>query len=160
MGELSRGAAAAKRVMSLKEPNLKMSKSHEDPRSRIMLTDTPEEVQKKIRLALTDSIPGVSYDPFTRPGVANLLNIMSHLDEKGRTCEEITRDVHLMDMREFKEMVADRIVKSLSGIRSTYERTMAADGGRYLEDVARTGARKAKENAEETMSLIREATGL
>ena len=49
--------------MSLQEPHLKMSKSDTDPRSRILITDSADEIHRKIMSALTDSTNSVSYDP-------------------------------------------------------------------------------------------------
>ena len=146
--------------MSLKEPNLKMSKSHEDPRSRILITDSPEDVHKKIRLALTDSTPGLSYDPVHRPGVANLLEILKHLDVHGRSCHELARDFDTLSMRDFKQKVADKISESLSDIRTRYNQIIDADNGRYLDHVAASGANKALISAEETMEIVCEVIGL
>ena len=66
-------AAPARRIMSLKEPLLKMSKSHADPRSRILVNDDHQTISEKLRFALTDSMARISYDPINRPGVSNLL---------------------------------------------------------------------------------------
>ncbi|KAI9661668.1 MAG: Tryptophan--tRNA ligase, mitochondrial [Bathelium mastoideum] len=84
----------AKRVMSLTEPHLKMSKSHANPKSRILITDGCEEIEKKIKGALTDSVSGISYDLVERPGVSNLLDIMFHLqdDNKQASLEELVKD--------------------------------------------------------------------
>ncbi|KAI9810949.1 MAG: mitochondrial 37S ribosomal protein rsm10 [Pycnora praestabilis] len=136
-----------------------MSKSHEDPRSRILLTEEPEEIVRKIRLALTDSIVGISYDPLRRPGVSNLLEIMAHFGNGSRTCQELAHECNTLTMRQFKEKVADCIVSNLSGIRSEYYKILRADGGRFLDDVAEKGAKKARINAEVTMALVREAVG-
>ncbi|MCJ1256590.1 Tryptophan--tRNA ligase, mitochondrial, partial [Lignoscripta atroalba] len=149
----------AKRVMSLKEPHLKMSKSHEDPRSRILLTDSHVDVQRKIRLALTDSTSGVSYDPLNRPGVANLLSIMSHLDEQGRSCQELANLYSSMSMRDFKEEVTNRISESFAGIRARYDRIVEDEGVSRLEEVASTGAERAARNAQNTMIVVRDALG-
>ena len=151
--------APAKRVMSLKEPHLKMSKSHEDPRSRILLTDSHVDVQRKIRLALTDSTSGVSYDPLNRPGVANLLSIMSHLDEQGRSCQELANLYSSMSMRDFKEEVTNRISESFAGIRARYDRIVEDEGVSRLEEVASTGAERAARNAQNTMIVVRDALG-
>ncbi|KAI9881380.1 MAG: Tryptophan--tRNA ligase, mitochondrial [Pleopsidium flavum] len=150
----------AKRIMSLKEPLLKMSKSHEDPRSRILLTDRHEDIYSKIRLALTDSLSGVSYDPSSRPGVSNLIEIVHHLEGGATTCEELADEYSSLSMRQFKDMIADRVSSSLSHIRKNYERILKADDGRYLDAVAAQGALKASASAEETMVLVREAMGL
>ena len=146
--------------MSLKEPQLKMSKSHDDSRSRILITDDHEEIHTKIKLALTDSMQGVSFDPVTRPGVSNLLALVSFLNNGRPTCEEVAQQYSALSMHDFKSMVASTINEHLSGIRARYDLLMNADDGRYLDDVARVGADKARKEAEKTMTLVRHAIGL
>lgn len=152
--------APAKRVMSLKQPHLKMSKSHPDPKSRILLTDTPEDINQKIRLAMTDSESGISYDPEGRPGVSNLLEIMSHLDEKGRSPESLAKECDSLSLRQFKERVSERVISSLAGIKNAYDRLLLKDDGCYIDYVAQKGAERARDSAEETMVLVREAVGI
>lgn len=65
------------RIKSLRDPSKKMSKSDPDSKSRIMLTDTPDQLLDKVKKALTDFTSAVTYDPIERPGVANLLTIHS-----------------------------------------------------------------------------------
>ena len=146
--------------MSLKEPHLKMSKSHADPRSRIQLNDQPEEIAAKVRLALTDSVTGVSYDPTTRPGVSNLLDIMSYLDVQGRAPVQLAQSYSSLSMRAFKEEVTASITGALVGIRARYNRFIEEDNAYYLEDVAKEGARKARERAKSTMANVRKSVGL
>ncbi|KAI8444877.1 hypothetical protein BY996DRAFT_4599531 [Phakopsora pachyrhizi] len=52
-----------------------MSKSSPSVQSRILITDSPKEIQSKITLAVTDSIKFVTYNPINRPGISNLLDI-------------------------------------------------------------------------------------
>jgi tryptophanyl-tRNA synthetase len=54
-----------------------MSKSDQDPRSRIEITDTPADILEKCKKALTDFTSEVTFDPENRPGVANLITIHS-----------------------------------------------------------------------------------
>lgn len=68
------------RIQSLRDPYVKMSKSDPDPSSRILLTDTPQEIASKIKGAVTDSIRWIEYDAEARPGVANLLTICAALE--------------------------------------------------------------------------------
>ncbi|KAI9367511.1 hypothetical protein BJX61DRAFT_527992 [Aspergillus egyptiacus] len=146
----------AKRVMSLKEPTLKMSKSHPDERSRIILTDSPEEVHRKVKVALTDSEPGISYDPINRPGVSNLIEILGHLEEK--SCEEIASCHRSTSLRAFKEHLSDVICEVLAPIREKYYSLMADAGS--LDAIAEQGAEDARANAEMTMKKVRKAMGL
>ncbi|KAL4926540.1 tryptophan--tRNA ligase MSW1 [Aspergillus undulatus] len=146
----------ARRVMSLKEPTLKMSKSHSDERSRIILTDTPEEVQRKVKVALTDSEPGITYDPVRRPGVSNLIEILSHLE--GRSCHEIASGYATASPRALKVHLSEKICQTLSPIREKYGAVMADAAA--LEDISEQGARAARANAEVTMKAVRKAMGL
>ncbi|KAL2862965.1 30S ribosomal protein S10, mitochondrial precursor [Aspergillus lucknowensis] len=146
----------AKRVMSLKEPTLKMSKSHPDERSRINLTDSLEDVRIKVKAALTDSEPGISYDPIRRPGVSNLIEIISHLE--GRTCHEIALSYESTSLRVLKDDVANKICRVLAPIREKYYSLMS--DGDHLDTVAEKGARDARANAETTMKKVREVMGL
>jgi len=150
----------AKRVMSLTQPHLKMSKSHQDPRSRILISDSMEEIAQKVKTALTDSISGVSYDPIKRPGVSNLIEIMHHSRADGASCEDIARDCQDLTMRAFKEQVAKCIDEHLGEIRQRYAELMGKEKEGYLREVAESGARRARESAAKTMHLVRDAVGL
>ncbi|KAL8795996.1 MAG: hypothetical protein Q9195_001572 [Heterodermia aff. obscurata] len=150
----------AKRIMSLKQPMLKMSKSHADPRSRILISDSQEDIAMKIRLAMTDSISGVSYDPVSRPGVSNLLSIMSHLDEEERSCEELAEACKGLTLRQFKDKASEAIDKGVSEIRDRYIRLMQSSGATALDAIARQGAATANREAGATMVDVRRAMGL
>lgn len=151
--------SSAKRVMSLKEPRLKMSKSHHDLRSRIQIDDSPEVISDKIKLALTDMVTGLSYDPDHRPGVSNLLAILSYLDEQGRTAEELAQVCNSMTMRQFKETVSRTISESLASARDKYHRIIN-DDTHYLDDIAMEGSKKARQQAGQTMTVVRQVLGL
>ena len=137
-----------------------MSKSHQDLRSRIQINDGPEVIADKIRLALTDSMPGVSYDPKHRPGVSNLLNIVSYLDEQHRTAQELAQACRSMDMRRFKAMVATSISESLANIQGKYDRIMNNYETHYLDDISIDGSDKARQQADQIMASVRQVTGL
>ncbi|KAJ5755288.1 hypothetical protein N7533_004831 [Penicillium manginii] len=147
----------AKRVMSLKEPTSKMSKSHPDPKSRILLTDSASEIQKKVKVALTDSEAKISYDPTNRPGVSNLIEILSHFE--GVSCQEIASEYESASLRSLKEHVGVRIADSLKDIRERYGQIMGDRGG-YLDDVAREGGEAAQASADLTMKKVKKAMGL
>ncbi|KAH1468479.1 hypothetical protein KXV31_007170 [Aspergillus fumigatus] len=147
----------AKRVMSLKEPTLKMSKSHADRRSRIILTDSPAEISKKINAALTDSELTITYDPVRRPGVANLIEILSHFD--GRTCDEIAMEYHSASLRALKEHLARTLSNHLEPIREKYL-SLVGDQTDYLDSIAEQGSEAARANAELTMEQVKVAMGL
>jgi tryptophanyl-tRNA synthetase len=66
----------AARVMDLQEPTNKMSKTDDSPQGTVLMFDTPETVAKKVRRAVTDTDGEVRYDPTSKPGVSNLLEIL------------------------------------------------------------------------------------
>ncbi|KAG1736920.1 uncharacterized protein EDB91DRAFT_1141640 [Suillus paluster] len=117
----------SKRILSLKDPTSKMSKSSPDVQSRILLTDTATQIQSKIRAAVTDSIQGITYDPKDRPGTSNLLTILAAC-----TDSDVTQ------------------------VAKTYESQGHGDletRSAYLDETARRGAARAIEHSEETMGL-------
>ncbi|KAL8991941.1 MAG: hypothetical protein Q9169_007515 [Polycauliona sp. 2 TL-2023] len=158
--KLTASTPPAKRIMSLKDPCVKMSKSHQDPRSRILLNDDANTIRSKIKAALTDSIDGLTYDPFKRPGVSNLLALMSYIDLSQRSVEQIIAESQASSMRAFKDEVAKTLIKHFSTLKERYDYFMSAAQGQYLEEVAATGNENARSKAEATMMAVRRLTGI
>ncbi|KAL8694500.1 MAG: hypothetical protein Q9218_000830 [Villophora microphyllina] len=150
----------SKRIMSLKEPLLKMSKSHTDPRSRILLSDNADDIRSKVKAALTDSIEGVSYDPLKRPGVSNLLSLMAYMERNQRSEEQIAADGRALSMRAFKEEVADVIIKGLADIKAKFDFFDDTTQRRYLREIIALGNEKARLKADNTMTQVRRMAGL
>ena len=136
-----------------------MSKSHPNPLSRILVTDSSEEITAKIMAARTDSINSVSFDPVGRPSVSNLLQLLSLFDEQSRSAEELGTLHAGLGLRDFKLLVSQSIAEALDGIGARYKEVMNRDNGKYLDHVEKKGAEQARESAEETMALVREAIG-
>ncbi|KAH6866828.1 tryptophanyl-tRNA synthetase [Alternaria rosae] len=150
----------AKRVMSLTEPTKKMSKSDPKPKSRILITDSREEIHAKLKTALTDSIEGVSYDRETRPGVSNLVDLMYHFDESiAASPEDLANDLRDTSMRALKEKVADSVDLGITDIRERYQELMRGDQKELIEH-AEEGAQRAEKIAESTMERVRNAMGM
>ncbi|KAF5580971.1 tryptophanyl-tRNA synthetase [Fusarium pseudoanthophilum] len=147
------------RVMSLQSPTEKMSKSSKSPKSRISIIDSPEEIMAKIKAATTDSIPGISYNREERPGISNLLDIMAIFDPEGRKAQELGEQYSDLSPKQLKEMVSDAVIGGLDGIRDRYTELLDK-GDKYLDSIEAIGAEKARESAEETMQVVREAVGL
>ena len=137
-----------------------MSKSHLDQRSRILITDSPEVIHQKVMSALTDSTNSVSYEPETRPGVSNLLQLLSHFDAESRSAEQLGKIHSNLSLATFKNKVSETISDNLSDIRRRYSEVMAEDGGLYLDYVELKGAEKARRSADATIAIVREAVGL
>ncbi|KAJ3029362.1 UNVERIFIED_CONTAM: Tryptophan--tRNA ligase, mitochondrial [Siphonaria sp. JEL0065] len=157
-------SATAKKIMSLRTPTSKMSKSDPSDQSRININDTPTEILSKIKKATMDSTRGVSYDPINRPGVANLLRIhaaITALKEPGSTestPEGVARAFESYDNAQLKKAVGERVVEGLSGVRERMERLKKESG--YVEEVLRKGEEKALVVAEKTMRDVKKVIGL
>lgn len=165
----------ARRIMSLQQPTQKMSKSHADERSRILLTDDAKTIRKKIMGALTDSTNSVSYDPENRPAVSNLLELLALMEGDNNsaysaattsnasveaTAQSLATEMDGKILGVLKSRLADAAVQRLSGIRERFTDVLERDGGAYLDKVAEHGAKKARANTEETMDAVRTAIGL
>ncbi|CAI6333297.1 unnamed protein product [Periconia digitata] len=152
----------AKRVMSLAEPTKKMSKSDPDVKSRILITDTKEEIHKKIKVALTDSIQGVSYDRDSRPGVSNLIDIMYHFQEEHfASPEQLTKDLFGPEtsLKVLKEKVANTIDDHLRDVRERFSSAMSM-GDVEMSDMARESADAANQLATSNLKTIKSQMGL
>jgi tryptophanyl-tRNA synthetase len=142
------------RVMSLKDPTSKMSKSDPDPKSRIVITDEPEVIRKKVRSAVTDSGTGVAYDVDSRPGISNLIDIMAAVT--GRSVDDLVAEHGGLQYGYFKDHVADAVIDALGPFRTAF----AALGDDEVVDVMAEGAVRARESAAESMEGIKAAVGL
>ncbi len=108
------------KIMALKTPTKKMSKSDEDENETIYLLDDLEVARKKIMTSLTDSENKVYYDIENKPGVSNLLTIYSVINNI--TIEEAEEKFKEANYKEFKEGVADAVVELLSSIQDKYNK--------------------------------------
>jgi tryptophanyl-tRNA synthetase len=118
-----------------------MSKSEPDPRSRISLIDSPEEIMEKIKKAVTDFTSDVTFDPENRPGVSNLIVIHSLCT--GESPEEIVEKARGLDTGKYKLIVAEALIEYLFPIR---ERMLELLEDRsYLLSVLKLGSDKAQE---------------
>lgn len=142
------------RVMSLQDPTAKMSKSDPNSASRILLTDTADEIVQKVKTAVTDSDRYVSYDWDTKPGISNLLELASVFGD--RPIDELVADYHDAGYGAFKVAVAEAIIDGLAPIRTRFEEL---DDGEVEATMNRNGAR-ARERAESEMVSVREKVGL
>uniref|UniRef100_A0A8H7XZN9 Tryptophan--tRNA ligase, mitochondrial n=1 Tax=Psilocybe cubensis TaxID=181762 RepID=A0A8H7XZN9_PSICU len=145
-----------KRVLSLKDPQSKMSKSSPDPSSRIMLTDTSSQIERKIKGAVTDSIQGITYDPVGRPGISNLLTMLAACEDA--EVEKVAEKYADKSNAVLKKDVSEALENLLKGPRAEFERLRQDPG--YLAEMAKLGASKAKERSQKTMKEVRTMIGL
>jgi tryptophanyl-tRNA synthetase len=142
------------RVMSLQDPLDKMSKSDPSPRSRILLTDSHDEIVRKIKSAVTDTGSEVGFDPVANPGISNLIEIFSFFG--GRTVDDIVNEFATAGYGTFKMAVAEAVADGIKPIREAYEGMSDAE----VTKVMVKSAEKARESAEATMSVVRGVVGL
>jgi tryptophanyl-tRNA synthetase len=150
----------ARRVMSLSDPTAKMSKSHPNPKSRILLTDDDEAIKSKLKAAVTDSIDGITYDPEARPGVSNLIDLLFHTGaEDGYDSQEaLARDLEGVSLRALKEKVAESVDMQVRPIRERYAEIIHDRAA--MDEAANEGAQKANKSAIITLQKVKRAVGL
>ncbi|MBR3641030.1 MAG: tryptophan--tRNA ligase [Oscillibacter sp.] len=141
------------RVMSLSNPENKMSKS--DPDGCVFLMDRPEDVVRKFKRAVTDSETSVKFDKDGKPGVSNLLAIYSAAS--GKSIEEAEADFAGQGYGTFKTAVADCVVELMRPIREEAERLLKDKA--YLEDTYREGAQRAQYIAQKTLAKVQRKVG-
>ena len=142
-----------KRIMSLSDPSVKMSKS--DPKGDIFLKDEPAVIRKKIMSAVTDSGSEVKYDPENKPGISNLLTIYSAM--KDISIEEAEERFKESRYGEFKKAVADAVIEELEPFQNRYKEIVAS---KSYEKALADGAEKAREVASKTLKRVQKAIGL
>lgn len=106
------------KIMSLTEPTKKMSKSDENPKAYIALLDDIAVIRKKIKSAVTDSDGTVKYDPVQKPGISNLLTILSCIS--GKSIAELELQYKDSNYQVFKEDVAEAVTQEILPIQQKY----------------------------------------
>ncbi len=145
------------RIMSLQDPNKKMSKSDDNRNNVIGLLEDPKSVAKKIKRAVTDSDepPVIRYDLDKKAGVSNLLDILSAVS--GKPVSELETEFDGKMYGHLKGAVADAVVEMLSTLQERYHQFRNDEA--YLEQVMREGAKKAELRAQATLDKVYQAIG-
>lgn len=143
------------KIKDLKNPSKKMSKSEENPNGVISMFDSSIEIRKKIKGATTDSDMIVKYDEENKPGISNLLNIVSSIT--GKNICEIEQMFEGKNYGEFKNYVADVVCKHIEEIQNKYNELL---NGNEINKILDDGIKKSRDLAKEKYELIRERIGL
>ena len=143
------------RIMSLQDPTKKMSKSDENTKGFISMLDTPKQMEKKIKSAVTDSDGVVKFDSENKPGVSNLLSIYASCT--GESIEAV--EAHFADKRygDLKSEVAEVVIHTLAPIQEKYE---ALINSTELDEILTQGAEKANRAANRTLRKAKKKMGL
>ena len=142
------------RVMSLQDPTSKMSKSDPDVRSRLLLTDSDDQISRKVRAAVTDSGRTVTYDWESKPGISNLLELFSVA--AGRSTGDLAAEYRDQGYGRFKGAVAEALCEYMAPVRERYEEMENAEVERLMSE----GAAEARRRAAVSMATVWEAVGL
>ena len=143
------------RIMSLQEPESKMSKSDDTAGACVYIMEKPEALMKAFKRAVTDSETSVRFDPSAKPGVSNLMQIYSCAT--GKTYAEIEAEFGGRGYGDFKVKVGEAVVEMLRPIREEAERLLADKA--YLEGVYRNGAERAAYVADKTVRKVYKKLG-
>jgi tryptophanyl-tRNA synthetase len=144
------------RVMDLQEPESKMSTSSPlTAQGVVRILDEPDVIRKKLKSAVTDSGREVRHDPAQKPGVSNLIEIMSVAT--GETFDEIEARYDGQGYGPFKEDVAEAVVQLLAPIQKRYHELRADEP--ELHRMLAVGAEKARAESAPTLKTIYERMG-
>ncbi|MBU1118510.1 tryptophan--tRNA ligase [Patescibacteria group bacterium] len=142
-----------KRIMSLKHPDQKMSKTGDDG---IALSDTPEEIKHKIKRAVTDTGDNTQTKS---PGVANLFTLLAEFSKPSTFAE--FQDAHNkgdLKYSDLKETLAKDIADYFAPFRE--KRAELLENPKKVDDILEKGTTEARRIAEKNMREIRKACGL
>ena len=145
---------AGARVMSLQDPTKKMSKSDPNPKASVALLDTPDDIRKKFKSAVTDSEAKVRYAD-GKDGINNLMSIYSCCT--GLDYDAIEKEFDGKGYGDFKLAVAESVIESIKPVQDKYYELM--NDKAYIEKCAAEGAMKASYVANKTLSKVMKKVG-
>jgi tryptophanyl-tRNA synthetase len=144
------------RIMSLVDPTKKMSKSDKSELSYINIRDNAETIRKKFAKATTDSENVIKFDKEKKPGISNLLNIMSVATET--PIPELEKIYAGFNYGEFKQEVAERVIELLKPLQAKL--TEYDKNEDYVRKVLKDGAEAVAPRAQDTLERVKKAVGL
>ena len=144
------------RIMGLQNPTKKMSKSAPDINDKILLTDEPDVIRKKVKKAVTDSEGIVRYDVENKPGISNLMSIYGILKEK--SMQDIEQEFQGQNYGTFKSAVAEAIVDRLAPIQEKHKALLANPA--EIQKIYEAGDKKAIEKTNQLLQEVYKKVGL
>lgn len=143
------------RIMSLSDPNNKMSKSDKDKKATIYVLDEPKVIKKKIMSAKTDSDMEIRYDEENKKAISNLLTIYSEFtDYSIKDLEEKYKDE---GYGTFKRDLAEVVVNELAPIREKYESIL--ESGK-INEILKRGSKRANKVSQKVLKDVKNKIGL
>ncbi len=142
------------KIMSLADPEKKMSKSDENENAVVRVLDPRDVIMRKFKRAVTDSGSEVRRGE-GKAGIENLMSIYGAVT--GKSAEEIEREFEGKGYGDFKSAVGEACADALEPVQAEYTRILSDKA--YLEDVMKNGAEFAESAARRTMSKVRRKVG-
>ena len=142
------------RLMSLRHPENKMSKSSDDINGTIYFNDEKDNILKKFKSSVTDSENIVRYDPKNKPGISNLIEIYAAVNDK--EISDTEKEFENSQYGEFKIAVAETVIDYLDPIKKNFD-DLTSDN---LEDIVVSNLKSAKDSAKKTIIEVEEALGI
>ena len=142
------------RLMSLRHPEKKMSKSSDDINGTIYFNDEKDNILKKFKSSVTDSENIVRYDLENKPGISNLIEIYAAVNDK--EISETEKEFENSQYGEFKVAVAETVIEYLDPIKKNFD-DLTNDN---LKDFAVSNIKSAKDSAQKTIIEVEEALGI
>ncbi|MCR5053912.1 MAG: tryptophan--tRNA ligase [Lachnospiraceae bacterium] len=149
------GKAGAK-IMSLQDPEKKMSKSDENPNGAVMLLDDKDTIIRKFKRAVTDSDTVVRYDKENKPGVSNLMEIYSTIT--GKSYADIESEFSGKGYGDFKLAVGETVAEELAPIQKRYNEYLSDK--EYLNNCIKNNDDKARYFSNKTLRKVKKKVGL
>ena len=143
------------RIMSLSSPENKMSKSDKDPGGCIYIMQSPDEIMRSFKRAVTDSDSTVRYDRENKPGISNLMQIYSAVT--GESFDKVEEEFEGKGYGDLKLCVGETVVETLRPIREEANRLLSDKS--YLESIYKDGAEKASNTANKTIRKVYKKIG-
>lgn len=144
------------RIMSLQEPEKKMSKSDENDKNFVSIIDDPKKIEKKIKGATTDSGTDIKFDPENKAGLSNLMTIYSVLS--GKSTSELELQYQGKMYGHLKVDLADLVVETLRPVQEKYHDLMKNRD--HLDQLMKSGAERARVRSHHTLDKVYKTVGL
>ena len=142
------------RLMSLRHPENKMSKSSDDINGTIYFNDTKDTIMKKFKSSVTDSSNSITYDVKSKPGISNLIEIYSSINNL--EVEETENKFNDYPYGEFKIAVAESTISYLEPINEKFNNL----GDKEVDKIITNNLEIAKDSAVNTISEVKDALGI
>lgn len=142
------------KIMSLRNPDVKMSKSDSDPNAFISILDSPKQIEKKIKSAVTDSKANFAYNE-DQKGLKNLIDI--YIAFSGESLDQVLEKYKGQSYGEFKQDLADVVIGVLTPIQERYKEYISNDG--LLDQILVQGAQRASWKAAKTIDKVYRKVG-